>query len=97
MPVYATVLSATTELIAEAFALDPVATDALLTFGLAGALVAAAVAVLAVLPWTDQQIEDVDAEVRRAGAALAREVAPRLPTLSGRRQTAILSTGARRP
>jgi hypothetical protein len=96
MPVHATVLSAATDLIAEAIALDPIAIDALLTFGLAGGLVVAAIAVLAFLPWTDQQIKDVDAEARRLSGAMARKVAPRLPTLSGHRQAALLPAGARR-
>jgi len=38
--------------------------DSLLTFGLAGALILAAMCVLALLPWTDEQIGATDVEAR---------------------------------
>jgi hypothetical protein len=38
--------------------------DSLFTFGLAGTLIVAAVCVLALLPWTDEQIGATDVEAR---------------------------------
>lgn len=55
--------------------LTPHLWDSVATFGLAGALVASGVVVLALLPWTDQQLSQTDLEARavlqRASAAVA--------------------------
>jgi len=96
MPAHATALSAATGLITDAIALDPLAVDALLTFGLAGMLVVAAVVVLAMLPWTDQQIEEVDAEARRLAGGIAAELAPRVPTLSSQLRAGLAGVGGSR-
>lgn len=47
------------------------ATDTLLTFGLAGALISAGVAVIALLPWTDQQLKATELEARQVRHRLA--------------------------
>jgi hypothetical protein len=44
--------------------LSSVAWDSIITFGLAGVIITAAVAILALLPWTDQQIASADQEGR---------------------------------
>ena len=54
--------------------------DSLITFGLAGVLITAAVAVIALLPWTDQQIvsadEEAQAAYRRARSWVAARTTP---------------------
>ena len=96
MPVTAAFYFPVPALIADAIARDPIAIDALLTLGLAGGLVVAAVVVLALLPWTDQQMQEVDAEARRLAKAVAAEVAPRVPTLLSPAQRRYATAGGAR-
>ncbi len=58
-------------------------TDLVLTMGATGLLVLAAAVVLALLPWTDQQILAVDREARMFGDATLARLGVWLPT--GRR------------
>ena len=71
MPATTVVHFPVSSMISVATAMEPIHIDALITFGLAGALVVAAVVVLALLPWTDQQLQEVDSEARRlSGGAM---------------------------
>ena len=55
--------------------------DPLFTFALSVVLIAAGVGVLALLPWTDQQIEATHREAEQAGRDLLRVVSRRVPLL----------------
>ena len=70
-------LIATTDVLTVAHAGSALAGDAFLTFGLAGALIAAGVGVIALLPWTDQQLEATDAEARMVAGQLVQVAARR--------------------
>jgi|GEM_PF-3842212 len=65
------------DVFAGADALSSLTADGLLTFVLAAGLIAAGMAVIALLPWTDQQLEATDTEARQVGRQLARAVAVR--------------------
>ena len=54
----------TLDVLPHADVLSSLAWDSMITFGLAGVLITATVAVLALLPWTDQQIASTDDEAR---------------------------------
>jgi hypothetical protein len=82
-------------LITDSVAIDPISIDAIITFGLAGGLVVAAIIVLALLPWTDQQMQEVDSEARRLAKAVAAELGPRVPTLSKPAQRYVTAGGTR--
>ena len=62
--------------------------DAAFTLGLAGALLTAGVAVIMLLPWTDQQIAGADQEAR----SLARSVQARVTPLA-RPAVVVISRG----
>lgn len=67
-------LSQAASFVSEVVGVDVITADGGLTLLLASAVVLAACAVLALLPWTDEQIAATDAEAR----ALARHTADRL-------------------
>ncbi len=54
----------TLDVLPHADVLSSLAWDSMITFGLSGVLITATVAVLALLPWTDQQIASADGEAR---------------------------------
>jgi hypothetical protein len=60
-----TALTSSLDVLTHTFGISSLSTDAFVTFGLAGGFIVAALTVLAMLPWTDQQIEATDAEARR--------------------------------
>ena len=51
--------------------------DSMMTLGLAAALLTAGVAVLALLPWTDEQIAHADAEARQLARQTHRHLVAR--------------------
>lgn len=63
------------ELLSTAFALDPITVDLIWTVAMCSLLLLAGAVSLAMLPWTDAEIEDVD----QAFQAFCAPVARRLP------------------
>lgn len=71
-------LIATTDVFTGTQAGSALTADFLFTYGVAVALIAAGVGVLALLPWTDRQLDATDAEARLVGRQLAAVVARRV-------------------